>query len=233
MANSPKYLITVSLSLLILLVSSIVFLKYNAYLLMSLSILALVMLPFFARFEMRRILTREIVLLAVLIAIAAISRVPFAGLPSIQPTSFVIIMAGLVFGAESGFIVGAAAALVSNMFLGQGPWTPWQMYAWAMMGMCAGLLKNSSFLKTLWGKSIFGFIWGFLFGWFMNLWIIVGNIENMSLEFVIGIFLSSVYFDLAHALSNVFFIIVFSASWLKILERFKKKYGLLNSAGQG
>lgn len=233
MANSPKYLITVSLSLLILLVSSIVFLKYNAYLLMSLSILALVMLPFFARFEMRRILTREIVLLAVLVAIAAISRVPFAGLPSIQPTSFVIIMAGLVFGAESGFIVGAAAALVSNMFLGQGPWTPWQMYAWAMMGMCAGLLKNSSFLKTLWGKSIFGFIWGFLFGWFMNLWIIVGNIENMSLEFVIGIFLSSVYFDLAHALSNVFFIIVFSASWLKILERFKKKCGLLNSAGQG
>jgi len=210
-----------------MLVVSIVFFNYNAYLLLSFVMIGCVMLPFFARFEIRNIAGREVVILAMLAAIAAISRVPFAGLPSVQPTSFVIIMAGLVFGAESGFIVGAVAAIVSNFFLGQGPWTPWQMYAWGMMGMSAGLLRNTWWMSKLWGKVIFGFIWGYVFGWFMNMWIIVGNLESLTWQFFAGIYVASIYFDLAHALSNVFFIIIFGASWIKILERFKKKYGIL------
>ncbi|WP_153733081.1 ECF transporter S component [Sporosarcina obsidiansis] len=227
MERSRKYLLAVSLVLLALLVISIVFLHYKAYLLLSLIMIACIMIPFFARFEWREVAGREVVLLAMLAAIAAVGRVPFAGLPSVQPTSFIIIMAGLVFGAESGFIVGAVAAIVSNFFLGQGPWTPWQMYAWGMMGMSAGLLRNTRWMKTLWGKCVFGFLWGYLFGWFMNIWIIVSNIEALSWEFFVGIYVSSIYFDLAHALSNVFFLIVFGASWIKILQRIQRKYGLL------
>lgn len=229
MVRSHRYLITVSIILLVVIVSSIVVFQYEAYLFMSFFILLSLMYPFFARFELKTIETREVVLLAVLAAIAAVSRVPFAGLPSVQPTSFVIIMTGLVFGAESGFIVGAIAALVSNIFLGQGPWTPWQMYAWGMMGMSAGLLRNQVWMATLWGKTIFGFIWGFVFGWFMNIWIIVSNISGFSWAFVIGVYVTSVSHDLAHALSNVFFILVFSSSWLRMMERFKRKYGLLDS----
>src|SRR5690606_36098668 len=104
------------------------------YLLLSVALVVVSMLTFFIRFELKAIQTREIVLIAVLAAIAAVSRVPFAPLPSVQPTSFFIIAAALVFGAETGFMIGAFAALVSNMFLGQGPWTPWQMFAWGMMG---------------------------------------------------------------------------------------------------
>lgn len=227
MERSRKYLLIVSLLILFLLVISVVFLHYRAYLLLSLLMIACIMIPFFARFEWREVAGREVVLLAMLAAIAAVGRVPFAGLPSVQPTSFIIIMAGLVFGAESGFIVGAVAAIVSNFFLGQGPWTPWQMYAWGMMGMSAGLLRNTWWMKTLWGKCTFGFLWGYLFGWFMNMWIVVGNIEALSWEFFIGIYVSSIYFDLAHALSNVFFLIIFGASWIKILQRIQRKYGLL------
>lgn len=230
MARSNNYLAIVSIILLILLVASIVVFHYKAYLLLSLLMIACIMVPFFIRFEWREVAGREIVLLAMLAAIAAVSRVPFAGLPSVQPTSFIIIMVGLVFGAESGFIVGAVAAIVSNFFLGQGPWTPWQMYAWGMMGMSAGLLRNLWWMKKLWGKSIFGFVWGYIFGWFMNLWIIVGNIEAFSWEYFIGIYVSSIYFDLAHALSNVFFLVVFGASWIKILQRVQRKYGLLSTA---
>lgn len=189
--------------------------------------MGLTMIPFFARFEVRKISSREIVILAILAAIAAVSRVPFAPLPSVQPTSFVIIITGLVFGAESGFIVGAVAAIVSNIFLGQGPWTPWQMYAWGMIGMAAGLFRNTWWMKQMWGKLLFGFVWGYLFGWFMNLWIIVSAIENFTWEFFISIYVASIYFDLAHALSNVFFLLVFSSSWIRILQRFKRKYGLL------
>ena len=227
MERSRNYLISVSVVLLILLVASIVLFHYRAYLLLSFIMIACIMLPFFARFEWREVAGREVVLLAMLAAIAAVGRVPFAGLPSVQPTSFIIIIAGIVFGAESGFIVGAVAAIVSNFFLGQGPWTPWQMYAWGMMGMTAGLLRNAWWLKTVWGKCIFGFVWGYLFGWFMNMWIIVSNIEALSWEFFAGIYVSSVYFDLAHALSNVFFLLIFGTSWLKVLQRVQRKYGLL------
>ncbi len=222
-----RYLTIVVIVILFLLVLSIVLFNYRDYLLLSFIIMGLTMIPFFARFEVRKISSREIVILAILAAIAAVSRVPFAPLPSVQPTSFVIIITGLVFGAESGFIVGAVAAIVSNIFLGQGPWTPWQMYAWGMIGMTAGLFRNTWWMKQMWGKLLFGFVWGYLFGWFMNLWIIVSAIENFTWEFFISIYVASIYFDLAHALSNVFFLLVFSSSWIRILQRFKRKYGLL------
>ncbi|QTD40815.1 ECF transporter S component [Sporosarcina sp. Te-1] len=227
MERSRNYLVLVSIVLVILLVVSIVFFHYKSYLLLSFIVIACSMIPFFVRFEWRDVAGREIVLLAMLAAIAAVGRVPFAGLPSVQPTSFIIIMAGLVFGAESGFIVGAVAAIVSNFFLGQGPWTPWQMYAWGMMGMTAGLLRNAWWMKSIWGKCIFGFVWGYLFGWFMNMWIIVSNVEALSWDFFIGIYVSSIYFDLAHGLSNVFFLCIFGTSWMKILQRVQRKYGLL------
>lgn len=184
-------------------------------------------LPFFLRFEKKDLRAEEVILIAVLASIAAVSRVPFAPIPSVQPTSFVIIMAALVFGSETGFMVGSIAAIVSNIFLGQGPWTPWQMFCWGMMGFTAGLLRNKKWMKSIWGKSIFGFIWGFLFGWIMNLWFIIGFFENIDWKVFFSVYLSSFYFDLAHGLSNVFFIIFFSKQWLKILGRVKIKYGLL------
>jgi len=231
MIQRQTYLIAASVVMLMLLAASVLFFQRNAYLLLSFVIIALTMIPFLARFELRNISGREVVLLAILAAIAAVSRVPFAALPSVQPTSFVIIITGLVFGAESGFVVGAVAAIVSNFFLGQGPWTPWQMYAWGMMGMMAGLFRNTWWMKHLWGKLIFGFIWGYIFGWIINGWIVISNIENMTWEFFIGIYVGSLYFDLAHAISNVFFLLIFSTSWIKIMQRFKRKYGLLEEKG--
>ncbi|MCU9613395.1 ECF transporter S component [Caldibacillus lycopersici] len=183
--------------------------------------------PFFLRFEWKKVTGRELVMLAILAALAAVSRIPFASLPSIQPTTFVIIIAGSVFGAESGFVVGALAAIVSNLFLGQGPWTPWQMYAWGMIGLASGLLKNTWFMKHTIGRTIFGILCGFLFGWIMNLWFVIGIIQDFHWSEIIAYYSASFLFDLAHALSNAFFLIVFAKSWIKILSRFKKKYGLL------
>lgn len=86
------------------------------YMLSSLFLLAVIMLPFYIRFERKAFVSREIVLVAVLAAIAAVSRVPFSILPSVQPTSFVIIVSAIVFGSETGFMIGATAAIVSNIF---------------------------------------------------------------------------------------------------------------------
>ncbi|WP_307338400.1 ECF transporter S component [Metabacillus malikii] len=195
--------------------------------LVSAIILALTILPFVTRFERRKVTGRELVMLAVLGAIAAVSRVPFASIPNVQPTTFVIMMTGLVFGAESGFVVGAIAALVSNLFLGQGPWTPWQMYSWGIIGLLAGALRNTHFLKGNFGKVVFGFAAGFMFDWIMNIWYIVSLGKDAQLSDILIYYGNGFYFDLAHALSNVFFLLVFAKSWMKILTRFKRKYGIL------
>ena len=106
----------------------------SQYWLLSLMLAALAMAPFFLRYEKKKVQTREVMMMVMLISITAVSRVPFAAIPSVQPMTFIIIVSALIFGAERGFMIGALAAVVSNIFMGQGPWTPWQMFCWGMIG---------------------------------------------------------------------------------------------------
>ncbi|MFD1992248.1 ECF transporter S component [Paenibacillus nicotianae] len=228
MARSRLWLmIAVGLSILVLALSNAVLSDH--YMLLSFVLLLAVMLPLFVRFERRKLEARELVLLAMLAAIAAVSRIPFAALPSVKPVSAIVILSALVFGSEAGFIVGAMAALVSNIYFGQGPWTPWQMFAWGMMGVSAGLLRHTWWMKKRLGLLTFGLIWGFLFGWIMNLWVVIDLAVALEWKAVLAVYVQSFYFDLAHALSNVFFLAILAGGWIKVLERFRKKYGLLDS----
>jgi energy-coupling factor transport system substrate-specific component len=199
-------------------------------LLMSLSfaLMMLSMVPFYIKFEKKELNAEEMVLIAMISALAAVGRVPFPALPSIQPTSFIIIMAALAFGKEVGFLVGNTAALISNLFLGQGPWTPWQMVSWGMMGFTAGWLKDGNFIKSKSQLCCFGFVWGFLFGWMMNLWaLLFFQLSDISWKLILGSCITSFKFDLNHALCNVVFILLFNDRFTKILNRTKEKYGLL------
>jgi energy-coupling factor transport system substrate-specific component len=202
------------------------------YLWISFGLIICTILIVVIRFEQRPLEAREIVLLAILAAIASLGRIPFASIPSVQPTTFIIMMSGLVFGAESGFMIGLVAALASNMILGQGPWTPWQMAAWGLVGLSAGLLRNTPFLKYKWGKILFSICWGFLFGWIMNLWGLLagaGSGVPLDIKTILAYYSASALFDSMHAVSNVFFLLVFGNTWVKLLTRFKRKYGLLQS----
>ena len=221
-----KQILAITLLICTALLGLFVFYFQEQYLLFSILFIFLMMMPFFLRFERRKLQAKELVLIAMLAAIAAVSRVPFAALPSVQPTTFVIIISALVFGAETGFLIGAAAALVSNQFLGQGPWTPWQMFCWGMIGFTAGVLKDSWWMRQKWGIALFGILCGFLFGWVMNL-SVLGFLAEISLGAWLTSISTSFLFDLAHAVSNVVFLLLFGASWMKILGRYKRKYGLL------
>lgn len=196
---------------------------------MSFIMIFLFTIPFFIKFERKKIKVEEIILIAVLSAIAAIGRVPFAALPGIQPTSFIIIMSGVIFGSEIGFLIGGIGAIVSNMFLGQGPWTVWQMFSWGMMGYFSGVLRMNMYSYNKGFLILWGILWGFLFGWIMNIWVLAGFSENITLEQVLAVYFSSFYFDILHAFSNAIFIILFSDRWFKILERVKINYGLLTT----
>lgn len=201
------------------------------YLLISILFIIAILLPSIIRFSRKSMTSREMVMLAVLAAIAGVSRVPFAALPSVQPTTFVIIASAIALGPQSGLVIGASAALISNMVLGQGPWTPWQMVCWGMAGFIAGLLANTFFMKHMAWRLIYGFIVGFIFGWVMNMWIFFSGFGDLTLETFVLLNTQSFFFDLAHALSNVFFLFLFSTIWIKTLNRFKEKYGVFQEDG--
>ncbi|MFD2042934.1 ECF transporter S component [Ornithinibacillus salinisoli] len=224
--TSSKWILICTASVILFVLVGLPLFNLKYYLLLSILIMVASFLPWMIRFTRQSITSRELIMLAILGAIAAVSRVPFAALPSVQPTTFVVIVSAVVLGPQSGFVIGVTAAIVSNLFLGQGPWTPWQMYAWGMVGLCAGLLRHTWVMKSNVGKTVYGFTVGFLFGWFMNLWIVIGVIQEVNWKTILLYNSTSFYFDLAHALSNVFFLLLFSASWIKILTRFQRKYGL-------
>lgn len=200
------------------------------FLLLSFGVVSISIIFLILRFESRKVEARELVLLAVLAAIATVGRIAFAGIPSVKPTSFVILISGYVFGAESGFMIGAVAALASNMFLGQGPWTPWQMTAWGLIGLTAGLLRNTAFMNHSLGRILFGTMWGFLFGWIMNIWgffSLTQSTDTITLKGILTYFGGSTFFDSLHAFSNAVLLLLFGNSWIKSLTRFKRKYGLM------
>lgn len=199
-------------------------------LLIGIVLVALSMIPFLLRFERAERKARELVLIAVMAAVASVSRVPFATLlPSFTPVTFIVIVSGIVFGAEAGWMVGAASALVSNFFLGQGPWTPWQMFAWGMAGYTAGLFAHrSAWRRRRIPLALFGLMWGFLFGWIMNATLALDQwMQTRSWEAVAAKYALSLPFEMIHASANVFFLTVFGPSWIKMLERYRRKYGTL------
>jgi energy-coupling factor transport system substrate-specific component len=228
MARQKPILIGTAILIFVFLVGFPLF-NTRHYLALSLLIMSASFFPLMITFSKKQAMSRELVVIAILAAIAAVSRVPFASIPSVQPTTFVIIMSAIALGPQSGFVVGTLAAIVSNLFLGQGPWTPWQMYAWGMIGLTAGMLGKTWLMRTKAGRCLYGFAVGILFGWIMNLWVIIGLVQELDWKAILVFYSSSFYFDLAHAVCNVFFLWVFGASWLKIIQRFKLKYGLFES----
>ena len=167
--------------------------------------------------------SKQITLVAALAAVAAIGRVPFAALPGVQPTTFLVIASGFVFGPQVGFIVGATAAMVSNFFLGQGPWTPWQMLGWGMVGCSAAFIKKYWPGISRWAMAVFGGVWGFIFGWIQNLGFWIVYIQPLTLKSFLAAYLASFYFDLAHAVSNVLLIILFFTAVIRVLEDYQQR----------
>lgn len=191
--------------------------------LLSAEIMVAALAFFYWRFEQGKATSREIALIAVLGAVAAVGRIPFAMLPNIQPVTFMVIVSGFVFGPQAGFMVGSTAALVSNFFLGQGPWTPWQMFAWGLAGISAGLIKMVCPGIGTRGMSIFSFIWGYLFGWIMNVWFWTAFVYPLSWQSFAATYAASFWFDTFHAVGNAAFYLLFGASFTRILQRFRRK----------
>lgn len=120
----------------------VVVLDQNMYMVISLLVAIYTLVPFFMVFESRRPKAREIVLIAMMAALTAVLQLFFHVTVPIQAGTAMVIVSGIALGPEAGFLVGALARLVCNFYIGQGPWTPWQMFCWGLLGFLAGLAFN-------------------------------------------------------------------------------------------
>ncbi|TBL77644.1 ECF transporter S component [Paenibacillus thalictri] len=200
------------------------------YYFISLLIVLYTMIPFAMVFERRKPQARELVVIAVLAAIAVAGRAAFFMLPQFKPVVAVVIIAGVCFGAEAGFLVGAASGFVSNFFFGQGPWTPWQMFCFGLIGFLAGIL----FKKGLLGKSklplcVFGGLSTyFIYGGIINIGSLLMVTPQFSWQALLAFYATSFWFDVVHAIATVFFLFVISQPMIEKLDRIKIKYGLID-----
>jgi energy-coupling factor transport system substrate-specific component len=176
----------------------------------------------FAWYERTHPSTRVIALVATLAAMAALGRVAFAALPSIKPTTDIVLIAGYALGGAPGFMVGAVAALASNLFFGQGPWTPWQMVGWGAVGLFGAALGRRELGRL--GLAVACALAGLGFGVVMNLYLWVTFSGDHTTAKLIAYQASSLPFDSAHVIGNVAFALAFGPALVQALKRYRTRF---------
>ncbi len=202
----------------------------SKYLFISLIVMLECMLPFFLVFEKRGPQTRELVLIAALSALCISGRTAFYMLPQFKPVTALVIISGVALGEEVGFLVGSVTMLVSNIFFGQGAWTPWQMFAMGIIGFISGIVYRRKILpKNRVSFSIFGFLSVILiYGGIMNPAALIMSQSAIDFQSLAAIYVSGLPMDIIHGLSTAVILFIGAKPILNKLERIKIKYGLID-----
>ena len=191
------------------------------YALVSFIMVLLALLLFLAGFERRELGTRRMILVSAMTALSVIGRL----LPLIKPITALTVLSAMYLGPEAGFLVGALSAVLSNFVMGQGPWTPFQMLAWGLIGLFAGIfakpLKKSPLLLY-----IYGMLSGVAYSMLLDIWTTVWTYKEFTLPEYLAAITSALPLTALYAVSNVIFLCVFAKPVGDKLSRIKKKYGL-------
>ena len=181
--------------------------------------------PFFQTFE-RGKNTRKLVLLAVMTALSAAGRFVFAPIQFFKPVCAIVILAGMYFGSQFGFLTGALSAVVSDFYFGQGPWTPFQMLSWGLIGFFAGVLSNP-LIKNRVFLMIYGAFSGVLFSLIMDIWTVLSlDGGNFNIQRFIAATTTALPIIGIYVVSNIIFLLILSPLFGRKIERLKIKYGI-------
>jgi len=200
----------------------------RVYMYASMVIIVLALVPFYYSFEKGKPHARKVVLIAVLTALAVASRAAFFMTPGFKPVLAFVIIGGVSLDANSGFIIGSMSAFVSNFLFGQGPWTPFQMVAWGLIGFFAGLFqKQLTRGESLIPLSIYAVITSYvLHGAITDLWTIMAMTDHPNLHSVVAVYSAGIVFDTVLAAATVIFLFIFAKPLIRKIDRVKIKYGI-------
>lgn len=226
--NKKKNILTAAIFLIAIpavIFSGVVFFREKSYAWLSLCIAVFSCVPLFWCFERKESSAKEITVLAVMIAISVAGRFVFAWLPGFKPVTAITVIVALWLSKEAGFVVGSLSAVVSNFYFGQGPWTPFQMFAWGLIGFVAGILANP-LKKNKILLCVFGALAGILFSLTMDIWSVIWFDSGFNISRYIAIITASLPSTVEYAVSNIIFLLLLSKPIGENLERIKTKYGL-------
>jgi energy-coupling factor transport system substrate-specific component len=191
----------------------------------SFALLTLALLAGFGWYERRRPPARVVGVVAVLAALAVVGRLAFAAVPNVKPTTDIVLFAGYALGPVPGFAVGAIGAIASNVFLGQGPWTVWQMAAWGAVGIGGALLAWIARGRELsrWQLALACGVAGLAFGAFMDVyqWTLAAR---QDLATYLAISATSLPYNVAHAVGNVVFCLLIGPVFVRSLRRYRRRF---------
>lgn len=199
----------------------------RVYYITSTLIVIEMLIPFLMAFEGRRPQARELVVIAVLCALAVAARVAIP-IPNFKAIFAVIIVSGIAFGPESGFLVGAISALASNFFYGQGPYTPWQMMGYGAAGLLAGFLYQKKILsRKPMVMGIFGFLTVLLLvGPILDTSSVFLKVPNLAWSTVLPFYVSGFFVNLSQGVCTFLMLVLLGNPLLDKLDRIKQKYGM-------
>ncbi len=195
------------------------------YAYITLCVAVLSCLPFFLHFERSESDVKRLILIAVMVALSVAGRMLFAPLQHFKPVTALVIITAMYFGSEAGFLTGALSAVLSNFYFGQGPWTPFQMFSWGMIGFLSGLLapllRRSRIALCIWGG-----IGGVLYSFLMDIWTVLWADGYFNLPRYFAAIASAVPVTAVYVVSNILFLLVLAKPIGKLLARMKTKYAL-------
>ena len=189
------------------------------------ALLALTLLGGFAWYERSRPPSQIVALVAALAAISVAGRVAFSPIPNVVPSTDIILIAGYTLGGAPGFAVGALTGLVSNFWLGQGPWTPWQMAGWGLTGVLgAGLAVVSG--RRMGRLSLAGVcaLAGFAYGALLDFSVMFSFGGDQSLDRYLAISARGLPFNIAHAAGNAALALVAGPAMVRMLLRYRRRF---------
>lgn len=167
---------------------------------------------------------RQISMVAALTALCAAGRAATGvGMLFLQPTMFLPLVVGCVMGARIGFFVGAMTPLISNFFMGQGPWTPFQMLCWGMIGASGAVLRSVLPAVRPAHLTVASFCWGYLYGAVMDIWQWTTYMNPPTLKGYLALWMAGFSFDSMRALGNLLFCGLLGAQAVKVLDYYQKK----------
>ena len=190
------------------------------HMLVTLAVLCLSLLLFLCGFERRMVGVRRQVIVAVMVALSVVGRF----IPFFKPITALTTVTGMYLGGEAGFLVGALSAVLSNFFYGQGPWTPFQMLAWGLIGLLSGWLAPWLKRSRL-ALMLFGLVSGVAFSAVMDLWTAISG-DGFSLPVYAAALVTALPHTALYCISNVVFLGICARPFGKKLERVKQKYGV-------
>lgn len=195
------------------------------YFVISLVIAAAIIVILLLSYGRKNDSAHKLALLSCMTAISVFGRAAFAGIPFFKPVTAIVIICGIHLGAESGAVCGVLSAFLSNFLFTQGPWTPFQMLIWGIIGLFSGLLKDTLKEKPF-SLYIWGGITGILFSLFMDIWTTLWWDRAFNFDRYLALIVTALPVTLIYCVSNVVFLVLLAKPLGKKIHRIKVKYGI-------